>query len=58
MTMFTLAIFIAVFVGVLVVALVGLVIYWAAQEEKQGAEERIRRQKFYRAIYTSDVTKE
>jgi hypothetical protein len=41
-----------------VVALVGLLIYWDARETKQIAEERAKRQQFYRTIYTSDVIKE
>ena len=58
MTMLTLVVSTAVFVCVLVLALIGLLIYWDAQESKQTAEERARRQEFYGDIYTSDVIKE
>jgi len=55
MTMLTLVISIAVFVCVLVLVLVAILMYWDAKEAKQTAEERTRRQEFYRIIYTGDV---
>jgi hypothetical protein len=58
MTMLTSVFFIAACVCFVVVALVGLLIYWDARETKQTAEERAKRQEFYRTIYTSDVIKE
>jgi hypothetical protein len=58
MTMLTLVFSIAAFVCFVVLALLGILMYWDAKEAKQTAEERAKRQEFYRAIYTSDVIKE
>ena len=58
MTMLTLVFSIAAFVCFVVLALLGILMYWDAKEAKQTAEERARRQEFYRSVYTSDIIKE